>query len=191
MLKKVEFGPEATIYIRKQLSWGKTLADLLLRLPLEEGQVIAYLPTTASFEKSRDFETGGIAKTRETRPRLIAFISDYLSKPGKRYAVFEDPNAQVGDPHLQSSREQFFSHGIDVFSFLTPQDHDSERILYTVTSVSAWYFIGILTSIEKGEPDIQNRQIATKELLIELAKRTEHILIGAYDNEAKLIWSRK
>lgn len=158
MLQKFAFGPEATAYIREQLSWGRTLGKLLLNLPLEEGRVIAYLPASTSFEQSRNFRAGGLPKTQQgTLDNLIDAISEYLVGSGKRYAVFEDINAQVGDPFLEEEKEQFFTYKTDVYYFLSSQSNAPNRIRYMATGY-AWYFLGVLTSLAEDELGSQNHQ---------------------------------
>lgn len=191
MLQKVEFGPEAIVYIREQLSWGRALGKLLLNLPLEEGRVIAYLPASTSFEQRRNFRTGGLPKTQsKTVDNLRGLISKYLVGPGKKYAVFEDINAQVGDPFLQEEKEQYFIYKTDIYYFLNSKNNDPERMRCIVTGY-AWYFLGMLTSLAEDGPDIQNHQIVTHKLLKQLTMSAEYLVVGAYDAENELIWCRK
>ena len=118
------------------------------------------------------------------------FISRYLSKPGKRYAIFENSYSRSDDRGIQTRRDQLFFHDIEVYAFLTPDNHDAERLSYTVHAASGYYLIGVLTSIKEDEPDIRDRQSVSEHLIEQLATRAEHILIGAYDGDAVLIWSQ-
>lgn len=190
MLKKFEFGPEAIAYIRNQLSLGKTLASYLDRLPLERGKTIAYLPASVSAKTSKNFENGHVGSTRQTLPKLLDFVSQYLVKPGKRYAVFEKSFARADDKSIRWTIEHLFFHGIEVYSFLTEKDYASEQLKFALTAPGGYYFIGALTSLSVNRPDIQERPVVSEDFLEQLATRAEHILVGAYDGEAVLIWNR-
>lgn len=189
MLNKVEFGPEAITYIRSCLSEGDTISTYLLNLPLENGRVATHLPTTISPAASRRFKVGGVTTRSETEPALVAFILAYLRGQRKRYAVFEALE-RPGDAPLSSSKAQFFIHEDEIYYFLTPQERDPTKVASTVRAARSYPFIGVLTSIPEDEPDIRAGYELTADILERLAMRTEHILIGAYDGEGELIWSK-
>ena len=189
MLKKYEFGLEAIQYIREQSYMDKTLSAYLFALPLEKGSVVAYLPMNVSPEASRDFNAGGIARIAETEPRLAGFIMEYLGGRGKPYVVFEDAFKLSTDLSLQRADYIYFTHRSEVYHFLTSRDRDTARIISTIRTARCYPFLGALTSIPDDEPDIQCCQEVSNEFLRMLAMRTKHIIVGAYDLEAQLIWT--
>lgn len=189
MPKLVEFGPEAITYIRSCLSEGDTLSRHLLVQPLESGRVTAQLPDSVDPEISQRFEVGGITRRSDTEFNLITFISAYLNEPGKRYVMFETL-ARLGDASLASSNNQFLTHRSEVYYFLTSRNCNSEKIINAVRKARSYPFIGVLTSTPEDEPDIQTGHTLAPDVLEKFATRAEHILIGAYDNEGILIWSK-
>jgi hypothetical protein len=190
MLTKVEFGVEAIPYIDSCLLRGKSLAAHVLKNHMPEtGQIFSYLPTNVTLEQKVRFVAGGIFKAPVSWQRIVDFISRFTSGPGKRYAVFEDAYAQSNDPWTQDSNPQFFSFRLEVYHFLTSRDQKREKIVRTLKRAGGYPFIGALTSLPADEPAIKNRQEVTEDILEELAKRTKHVLIGAYDNETMLIWN--
>jgi hypothetical protein len=191
MLKEFEFGSEAIIYVQSCLSSGNTLSRRLLKLTLGSGRVTAHLPANVSPVTAREFEFGGIAKGGENPwSHLAAFIAEYLSGQGKRYAVFEAIERK-GDPCVSSLDKKFFTHGSELYFFLTSRDQDLSSITGTIRAARSYPFVGALTSVPEDEPDIRADFEVTTDVLEKLAARTEHILIGAYDDEGVLIWSER
>lgn len=207
MLKEFEFGSEAISYIRWILSQGKTLSKLLLDLPLEDGRVRTYLPETVSEEATRQFKHGGVIKRSDVRVQrgklifelverkesdlqLATVIADYLHGGASRHAIFEDALHNPGDPGLAKTEGRFFTHGTDVYFFLTAQDQDVDFITTTFRAAKSYLFTGVLTEGAASGLIQANRPVQV-ETLEELARNANHILIGAYDGEAELIWSRQ
>jgi hypothetical protein len=189
MLKLVEFGPEVITYIRSCLSEGDTISRYLLVQSLEGGRVTTQLPDDVDSEASQRFEVGGITKRSDTESYLVAFISAYLNQLGKRYVVFETL-ARLGDASLASSKNRFFTYRTEIYYFLTSKDCDPEKIINAIRKARSYPFIGVLTSTLEDEPDIQTGHVLAPDVLEKFATRAEHILIGAYDSEGVLIWSK-
>jgi hypothetical protein len=151
-------------------------------------RVRTYLPESCPASTVKNFKTGGVTTTDETRSKLVHFILDYLGKlPGKKYAVFESL-ARPGDPYLSVTDSRSFSYGDEVYCFLTSEDRDPGKIIHTMRDANPYPFIGVLTRIARSSPQIQAKREVTESTLQALAFSAEHILIGAYDNEAVLIW---
>jgi len=191
MLKKFKLGSEAIEYIKYSLARGDTLSKYLLELPIIKGQVTTYLPTTTSRLQRLKFETGGVVNSSETEENLVSLISSYLGKPGKKWAVFETL-ARPGDKSLRLRKAQFFTYNqSEVYNFVTSDNNDPEKITNAIRSAKSYPFVAILTSISDVEVDIGTDDEITKNFLGKLAKGAEYILIGAYDDEAVLIWNKQ
>lgn len=216
MIKEIEFGDEAIGFIRARLAEGHTLSKYLLSLPLEDGRVAAYVPVTADDVRSARFGSGGLVERDtslettfagsdgrvfriipvtaqpqrlETELELANFIMAYLQRPGSRHAVFEHALATPSDPWLRSSTLRYFSYGSEVYIFLTEADADVATIIDAVRGSRTYLFTGILT-MATAMPELQSAETVTEDLLQTLALSSEYILVGAYDGEGELIWSR-
>lgn len=210
MITEVELGSEGISYLRAYLSEGKALSKYLLTLPLEQGHTSSLLPPTVSIEASRQFELGGQVVSDadltyeigagsykmvgplgvENDLRLASFISAYISRTGQRYAVLEHALAEPGDPWLSQRSVKFFTCNSAVYIFLSVQDTSLEMILTAVRAARAYRFTGILTN-PLALPEISVGHEVTPGLLRVLAAATEHIIVGAYDGEGEVIWSRR
>ena len=217
MIGRFEFGDEALDYVRSCLASGKTLSAHLLQLPLDTGRVWAYLPENVAPEAARSFRMGGVIPIDQdaeveifsdgklaatlipvrthplgvrTEQVLLQFISSYLSESGERYVVFEHALAHPTDPFIQTGTSKFFSYGPEVYHFLSSQDVNLAQIHDTVRSASSYLFIASLTSLPVKQ-DIQPRQEVSLDTLKTLSNNTVHIIVGAYDGEGELIWSKR
>jgi hypothetical protein len=193
MLTKFELGEEAVRYMRQNLAHGNALSRRLLSLPLDAGDVFAYLPGNTNPEITRRLECGGVASgevAAEIERELISFIANYLAGPGRPYAVFEDLSAKPSDACLSSSDALFFTHGLEVDYFLPAGQRTPDEIITAVRAVSSWVFNGFLSALP-SVPDIRNRQEVGNEVIEVLAQNTKHILLGAYDREGYVIWTMR
>lgn len=189
MLRNMDNKLAAIAYIRACLEQGNTLAKHLLDLPLDQGQVIAPLPNAVSETAYSQFTVGGVTTRNVTEPVLANFIATYLQGMAGRYAVFEDALARPGDSILASSQAPFVTFDSEVYYLLSNQQIDPNQIIATIRRATSHLFIGVLTSLN-AETELRPRQSITANLLATIAQHTEHILIGAYDSEGVLIWSR-
>ncbi|MGI8588173.1 MAG: hypothetical protein ACR2M0_10875 [Chloroflexia bacterium] len=216
MIKEIEFGDEAIVFIRSRLAEGHTLSKYLLSLSLDDGRVVAHVPVTADDVRSARFVSGGLIERDtslettfagsdgrvfrivpvtaqpqrlETELELANFIMAYLQRPGSRYAVFEHALAAPGDPWLRSSTLRYFSYRSELYIFLTKADANVATIIDTIRRSSTYLFTGILTA-PTAMPELHSAETVTEDVLQTLALSSEHILVGAYDGEGELIWSR-
>jgi hypothetical protein len=208
MITEIELDRDAITFMRSCLSEGNTLSKHLLRLPLDEGRVVTYLPLTASPDAIKRFAVGGIIPTTrlqhevdagkyefvqlsraEVELKLADLISAYLNQPGSRYAIFEHALAEPTDPWLAQTSAKFFTYRSEVYIFLTSQDISTKAIVSAIRTAATYRFTGILCTTSKL-PDLGTGQVVEQDTLRALAKSTEHIIVGAYDGESEIVWSR-
>ena len=188
MLKLVKLDPDSIEYVRERISWGKQIGKHLLDLPLNRGEVTAFLPESIAVDRRRNLLAGGIGQTDQLVEPIVDFVSEYLSNNSRKYVIFDDPLAQK-NTILQD--EQIFVCGSDVYPFVTSTDNYRERLKGELISIGTWYFIGVLTSLDEESDIILTGETITDKKLQMLASRTDHILVNAYDGETLVIWSNK
>jgi hypothetical protein len=216
MLHKFELGQEAIDYIKSCLKdlidMNKILAQFLLKLPLEDGKVISYLPAESNTEAILDFNTGGIVideteekhffksngkkmlmkaiPNRNTRKKLVEFILDFLQKNDNNYLIIEDTFASPSDPYILSNIHCLSCKDC-VYHFLNAQHSNKDSINEVINNAVRGYLkIGILTYCNQ-KYNIKKGKEISEEIIKMFAENTEHIFVRAYDGESELIWSLK
>lgn len=213
---EINLGPEAISYIRDCLANGKTLATYLLeRLDLENGSVTTFLPPDVSKEAASQFKWGGKlyrdpetfvyhtepdgSTTRwepvpNTDPWLVSILQEFLRGGTERVCVFENEVALPGDPWLSLPRWDILQtviFGNEVYHLLSNRDAENEeRILSTIRGARSWLFIGAMTSLSQASDLPLEAGRLDGEALKMFAQRAEKIVVGAYDGESYLIWSK-
>ena len=195
MLKKLVFSLEAIAYMREQLASGNILAQRLLALPLEAGLAVSYLPEAVDMETARDFAHSitlrtGIQVTAEVEAEAVTFIAAYLRQADDSIAIFET-QARPGDAWLTKAHDfQFFAYDTEVYGYVTSQEWHPSEVMAVFRHRREYPYVANLTSLPGDDVDHWRLEI-TLTLLEQLAERTVHILIGAYDGEGYIIWSVK
>ncbi len=210
---ELHLGPEAISYIQERLANGKTLARYLLQRPdLESGTVTTFLPSDVGKEAATQFKWGGKLRrdpatfvyhtepdgstTRwepvpDTDPWLALLLQEFLRGTPEGICIFENSSALPRDPWLQSSDLQTLIFGDEVYHFVSHRDAENEkRILETIRGARSWLFYGVATSSPNpGDVSLEAGTIG-REFLEVCAQRAEKIVVGAYDGESHLIWSK-
>jgi len=191
MLKTIDLPKEAISCICSCLSRGNHLSSLLLNLPLQQGRVRTFLPSQVAQERLLKFNVGGLAKRNETEPHLRDIVAEHLRKPDSPIAIFEDNLAKPGDPVLRTISMPFFTYNDEIYYFLTTRQTTDKLITAAIRRAQSYVFICALTTC--GTDDIltfeHGRQI-TYSNLDALARNATSIVVGAYDGEAYVFWSR-
>lgn len=206
--RKLEFE-KAHRYIKRCLENGKTLSGLLLEnQDLKLGVIETYIPCNASENSSLNFEFGGTISASEstvveefkdsfgiepiynTDRYLVEEIYDFLTPNKFGVCVFEDESAEASDPFLKNLSTDVRYFGDEVYHFINSDMPDKVKIKKTISVSRSWLFVGVLTFFEPKSFDLTSANIS-KEDIRKFAEQAKHIIVGAYDKEGFLIWSKK
>lgn len=187
MLKEFIFGIEALPYIQWELTKGMSLAGALYnKVGHFNGTTKAFLPETCELIERVRFIDGIFPEPADNTP-VLEFISDFLGKSEKRIAVFEnyfkDP-----DKYLDGADIKHFFFEKEVYEYLTHEDNSMEDIIEVYRGISHYPSIGVLSELPQYSI-LPNGEYVDKSLIDEISDNSKHILIGAYDEETKLIWT--
>lgn len=211
--REIQLGGRANAYIREYLARGNTLAmHLLQQQDLGQGEVTTYLPSDISIEEAMRFTTGGKIQvlTRSAHflegsdgsmwkvdpiPNTDSYLADviqaFLEETQDRVCIFEDATSKPNDPVLSPSDERILVLQEEVYYVLFGRSASEEVIRQTIRDAnSIWHFVCAMISFQSSEMSFcERRQITSHELQV-LAKGTEKLVVGAYDGEGYLVWSR-
>ena len=192
-LKEFLLGAGAIPYIQNELSHGWDLAQLVVQhIPLHTGEIITFLPAQVSPSVIMQFDISiyksvGENFRNDIENRLADYILAFLEEDTKRYFIIEtlwDRRDRSPDIKMPIS---YFCYNNWVYLFLS---HPTETIsIKTAFRYGRDYpLIAYLTSLPEAE--IQNGKTVSAEIINNLVDNTSQVVIGAYDAEAYLIWSR-
>ena len=216
-LVELELGIEAIMYIRECLADGNTLAkNLLASLDLSAGNVTTSLPKDANIEQAKTnfnwavlpeapeselvhytMEDGRKATMKpkyEEDSQTVQAIQEYLQGELENLCVFENSIAEACDPqiYIRNKASKLWTFENEVYHILVGGKISEVRIRKAIKEASnAWpLFIGALTSFPGQRNDYSQKKVLNTNDLEVLAKRTQKLIIGAYDGEGYLIWNR-
>jgi hypothetical protein len=111
------------------------------------------------------------------------------STPEPTLFVLEYIYASKGDPFLATWELPFFTVGNEVYLF-ADADSSTDQIRKILGEAHVYPAIGVVSRIPKRHSALRRGDGADPRLLPLLAEGTRHLIIGAYDAEGWLIWSR-
>lgn len=183
---KVELGRTGIEYVSSQLAMGRALSRALRELDLTSGTIWTFVDEPTNPGRLTDFLAGGRSGRPGTESAMIEFIHDHLRKGLRSCAVFEDVFAKPGDPVLERSQVPYFACEDDVFNFLVGPEHNLDQVRQLLNTSQAYRLVGVLSEVEGSEP----AHDVPFDALRLLVSRAEHVIVGAWDGEGEIVWSR-
>jgi hypothetical protein len=154
--------------------------------------VAGFVPEGIPQECLTDFDGGCLGDTLDTFVPVLELAADYLRARSaeQRYLICEDTLASKDDQFLARETVPFFTQDNDVYFFLRGGEVSADQVHNTMRAGGHYPWIAVLTSLPGGSPALRPHSEQPWGVLQALAHRTEHILVGAYDEEGWLVWSR-
>jgi hypothetical protein len=207
-------GPEAIDYISDRLSYGHTLAKLLLdSIDLNAGKVVTYLPPGLTIDQLTDFRGPGVlpmppesewihithdddrksilVPVPKENSDLLSIIQDFLSEGNDRICIFENFPARASDPWVARDQSKLLIFGDEVYHPLYEDRIERNDIEQAIIDAASFEVIGILSSLADLYTELKGKNKITYDQLKTLSERTEKIIVGAYDCEGYLIWCKE
>jgi hypothetical protein len=213
MYREINLGSEGKNYLRNCLREGKTFAKYLFQTHnIEEGTVTTFLPGYVSEEEAKKFGEGKLGKKGradlfasgkrfEAKANmdfwLIDNIQKFFNSDGEQFCIFENALARPLDTWLSRAKSIFFTCDQEVYHFLWNYS-DKEKIVQTLKEATYAFppLIAGLISLKKNDGATIStdrwktlKKISPDDLAI-LAENTKKIIVGAYDGEGYVIWSK-
>lgn len=205
MTTEVELLPlkfeKAFRYVTGQLRDGHALAQALLKnVDFKEGHFFALLHRSADKTQIHEFQAGGILPTNLLEPvifqgniypgrekshsvhQLVLYLKSVL-RPGQS-CFFEDLIHSKSDPVPPEIQRQSFYFLEEVYLSIKKEELSKETAEKAIHySDAQWYYMNVISE----EKPRSNRNV-TRETIENIAKKTTHVVVGAYDMEGFVVW---
>lgn len=197
----------AASYVIEQLELsGKTLANLLLLLPLSTGKITAYVPEGTPENALFAFSSGGLYPAEdgislEDGSYLVPIRNDaesvvndhvlaYLKECGEHCCLFEDAVASPTDGWVQKSNVEYIYLEKEMYYFFNGQS-DPKRLKGAMRESGAYYFLFALSKLPVDtQTEFQSFKPIDETQLKQFAENVTSLFVQAYDREGYLEWSR-
>lgn len=194
MLQKKILAANAQLYIQGELSYGRDLSQLILKLNLALGLIYTYLPLALFENDFVDFELSfedvtGERQSGEFLKITIEYISNYLSTNNRNLVLFETL-ANKGDPVIEKQNLQHFFFQTVKYDYLRGSDNEKPVSKY-IKAAQGYPAVFALTRYgeKTSNIDIEGKDL-DDEAVNELMANISGLIIGAYDGEGYLFWER-
>jgi len=202
-------------FISERLARGHTLCQLVLkRVDFSQGKVISTLPEeVGAHVAGSGIQWGGkmpspwpevrgyhiypdgrkVPLLRDSRAPVHSMVCDFLGHHEHGLYVIEDHVSKASDPLNHPNRPAHLAlFGDEVYYILTASDAEDREKLSRAIS---WNYyppltLSVLTSLEEGEELPPDHGQFEQNQLEDFATRTEAVMIGAYDGEGHIVWTR-
>ena len=128
--------------------------------------------------------------TAMTSPLLVNQVSEFLRRGTDRCALLEHSAAAPTDPFLRRLNSKWLSYEADVLFVIESTDNDPKLILDQIRASETHLLIGALTRTLVPLRQYQTRALPLQ-VLGTLAENTDGLIVGAYDGEGAIFWSRE
>jgi hypothetical protein len=190
MLKKIVLSEQGFEYIQKELIRGSSFAKLVLNLPLTEGTCETLIPEMLDTRLLTDFSNSiylssglSLAKTKFFLiEKILKFLQDDLDN-----CVIIETFLKSKDAALTNRIEPYIVYGEDVYYFLT---YSTLKTIIESALADARAYPKII-AFTKYDSVIPNDKTIQFENLEVLARNLQLLVVGAYDEEGYIFWSKK
>lgn len=199
-LSATELGVKGVEYVKTELSKGDDLANLLLaNQAIDRGRVVVYLPSTIEAEELNIREGSLSAEDfdgLDPRKPIVEIAFGFLKADPHHIFVAEmDPLPPEYEVRNRSPLGSFVRNPgrrgtwKDVYSYLTSDLATDPYIRLLTAHARGYPRVMCLTSMPTPL-DINSVPEVKDDFLAALARMTEFIFVGAYDECAIVIWRK-
>ena len=197
MLKQVQLDDSAFEYLQSSCRESSSIGQKLCQLPLENGEIITFVPPNTPDERIKQYSWGIVEISRgsiypleDMWENMISIILDFLAQNNDHCVIIEDI---VDTPHnLQIFGNQTFPilvYGEEVYYPIGQKEQDREKIKNILYYASSSYvFNGIMTHYKWSQKFYET---LTNQDIDQIVEDVEMVFTSAYDNEGFIIWRRK
>lgn len=176
-------------YIIDRFEWPRALGKALLsEKDVSKARKVTLLPESTSIESVVDYEDGGITSRESSISWLVEKMQRFLNQEKDRVIIFQDAFAEPKDPYIRKSNVPILSYKDEVYFTITGEKRqEPEYIKDILIKADSHFMIGIMSYLLESELPVGGE--LDLNLITTLARRTEHVIVSAFDEEGYILCS--
>jgi hypothetical protein len=186
----IDLGTEGISYVKTSLQQGSGLCAEVLQLPLANGGSFAPLPRHTTVERAKKFDIGGVTSRRDSLAWLADHVQSLWQAATIGTLVIQDIWAKPSDPPVYVSAFDKFVDGENIYYFIDGSNAEFRCIQGAARAVTSYLFVAFLSRISFANNALPHDRFLPRSLIGEIARATEEIFVGAYDQEGLVVWHR-
>jgi hypothetical protein len=204
-------GSEGLAFVKERLGHGDHLANAVAKIALDQGTVFTFLPENVD-PAALSLQDGGLSHFEyddRLMPPIIDLVRKHLNQISnvavaetrivqtqhiqrffsmKKFPMFLVESSLVRSYHSDTKQEILPLIGL--YGYLSGGQTATDLIRSLIEDSSPLpIWLVVLTSWPPGETIVPGQKVEV-DFLGRLAERASHIILGAYDDEAFVVWSR-
>lgn len=192
MFQRMQLNGEGVSYLKGELSQGGVLSQRLLEVNFTQGVIFTYIPngfnisSFSDYSESIEFKLGRRVGL-EFEDMASEFIVEHLDRDPGNVAIFET-FWNINDPIVSKQGHQFFLLRSTVYDFILGSDKNKPVKQYLRDAQSYPTVIVLSTNFYSG--DFLQDMDFNENLLEKITRNIDSLIIGAFDGEGFLFWSK-
>jgi hypothetical protein len=184
-----QLGADSLLFLHEELAKA---GPILSTFKPEWGHIWAYLPPSAAERCTLfDLQHGNAftaEQAYEIQEHIDHFIAAFLEEAPGHILLAEDRFFTMNDPP-NAQDQRIFQYENVTYHYLS-NHADQEALKDTVGSASNYPLFLILTVVSSLDK-LPARGHIQKDLAEELISNVAHVIVGAFDDEGYIVWSRQ
>jgi hypothetical protein len=189
-VQKKRLGERGLRYVREQLTDAAPLSEALTRY-LDSGYAWEFVTDEQSqSSEEHDFHFGGRG-SQTVLNGYVKFLCELLNKEPSTILLFENQHAKLTDPVMTGKTGLFERLGALYFYLQGGEGPRSENVVIDHLRWASRYPSVVIATRMSKPLHIEQPRSLTPEEATELETGVKHVLVGAYDEEGYVAWSRQ
>jgi hypothetical protein len=185
-------GDIAVPFLEDYLVYDHELDKQILRqIDTKNGVVSSFVPP-GCLPNREDILYGRFASRSESIRSVALVIADFLEKGERPICILENSVSHPDDPCLARDRTPKLSLNEEVYYYLTKNESSLEEIQDALTEAEMPnFFVSVLADVPHDFPFPRPEGIITPADIEIIVRATKKFIVGAYDGEGYLAWTKK
>jgi hypothetical protein len=182
----------AVPFLEEYLVYGHELdRQVLGQINIKHGVVSSYMPR-GLLPNREDILYGGVADRDESIYCAALVIAEFIAKGERPVCILENSLSHPDAPYMARYRTPRLSLNEEVYYYLTKNELSLEKIRNALIEAEMPnFFVSVLADVPHDFPFPRPEGIITPEDIEIIVRGTKKFIVGAYDGEGYLIWTKK